>query len=102
MKELVIAAGDSGVYVGWVKGGAGALGADGRLVLTGARHLRRYCVMGRTGDGSASDLAALGLDASSLSVSSPVPGSTVLIGVRRVFDVVPNVATTFGCGEGGA
>jgi len=93
---LIVAAGDSGVYVGLAAGGVQALGADGRVVLHGARHLRRYYVAGRTGDGSSSDLAARGLDVSSPSVSDPVPGETVLLGVRRACTVAAAAAASFG------
>lgn len=95
MKEMIVVAGDSGVYVGMAEGGAEALGADGRVVLTGARHLRRYYVAGRSGDGSAGDLAQLGLDPSSPSIAAVVTGSTVLLGVRRAFQVSAQVADTF-------
>lgn len=94
-KTLVIAAGDSGVHVGLAAGGARALGGDGRLELTQARHLRYYYVAGRTGDGSVSDLAVRGLDLGASSVSDPVPGVTCLTGVRRALDVAPGVAGTF-------
>ena len=96
MKSLIVVAGDSGVYVGMAEGGVQALGADGRVVLTGARHLRRYYVAGKTGDGSAGDLAVRGLDKSSPSVSNPVVGETVLLGVRRAFAVADSVAASFG------
>jgi hypothetical protein len=98
--SLIIVAGDSGVYVGYADGGAQALGADGRVVLTSARHLRRYYVAGRTGDGSAGDLAARGLDPSSPSVSDVVSGDTVLVGVRRAFDVAEDAVASFGCSDG--
>ena len=61
MQQLVIVAGDSGVYVGLADGGVEALGADGAITLTTARHLRRYYTAGRQGAGSASDLAIYGL-----------------------------------------
>ena len=93
---LVIIAGDCGVYVGRLDGGAEALDASGRVVLRNARHLRRYYVAGRSGDGSAGDLAVRGLDPSSPSLSEAVPGVTVLLGVRRAFDVRPEVAASFG------
>lgn len=95
-KQLIVVAGDCGVYVGMADGGVAAVPADGRVVLTGARHLRRYYVAGRTGDGSAGDLAVRGLDASSQSVSLPVAGETVLVGVRRAFEVAAEVAASFG------
>lgn len=95
-KSLVIVAGDSGVYVGWLEGGAASV-TDSTVHLTGARHLRRYYVAGRAGDGSASDLAAKGLDASSPSVAAVVPGVSTLLGVRRVFDVAAPAADSFGC-----
>jgi len=82
--------------VGLAESGACDLGADGRVVLRSARHLRRYYVAGRTGDGSAGDLAARGLDVSSPFVSDVVPGATVLVGVRRAFEVAPTVAASFG------
>lgn len=94
---MVVVAGDSGVYVGYAEGGARALGADGRVELTRARHLRRYVVAGCLGDGSAGDLAVRGLDPSSLSIADVVPGVTVLVGVRRAFDVAPDAAASFGC-----
>lgn len=95
-KVYVIVAGDCGVYSGWVRGWPGCLGADGRLVVEGARHLRRYVVAGRLGDGSASDLASLGLDPSSPSVTPPVGGETVLLGVRRAFEVSAEALASFG------
>lgn len=95
-KKLIVVAGDCGVYAGMAEDGVAAVSADGRVVLTGARHLRRYYVAGRTGDGSAGDLAVLGLDAGSPSVSSPVVGETVLVGVRRAFEVAAAVAESFG------
>ena len=95
--KLVIVCGDSGVYVGFADGGAQALTPDGRVVLTNARHLRRYYVAGKTGDGSAADLASRGLDPSSLSmISAPVAGASVLLGVRRAYDVADSVASSFG------
>jgi hypothetical protein len=94
---MVVVAGDSGVYVGYAEGGARALGADGRVELTRARHLRRYVVAGGVGDGSAGDLAVRGLDPSSPSIADVVPGVTVLVGVRRAFDVAPDAAASFGC-----
>lgn len=100
-KKLIVIAGDSGVYAGWAEGGTDALSADGRVELTSARHLRRYYVAGRKGDGSAGDLAALGLDPTSPSVSEPVAGSTVLLGVRRAFEVAAEHVASFGCGEEG-
>ena len=98
-KKLIVVAGDSGVYAGWADGGARALGADGRIEMTGARHLRRYYVAGRTGDGSAGDLAARGLDPSSPSIADVVQGVTALVGVRRAFDVLPSAVESFGCGD---
>jgi hypothetical protein len=95
MKSLVVIAGDCGVYVGYAEGGTRALGADGRIELHDARHLRRYYVLGRVGDGSAGDLAALGIDPTSPSVSSVVVGVTVLVGVRRAFDVGATAAVSF-------
>jgi len=94
--RLIVVAGDSGSYVGYARGGVDALGADGRLELIGARHLRRYYVAGRVGDGSIGDLAVHGLDPTSPSVSSAVPGMTVLLGVRRAFEVSPPAAASFG------
>ena len=94
--KLTIAAGDSGVYVGLAEQGAESLSADGRIVLHSARHLRRYYVAGRTGDGSVSDLANRGLDPSSPSISDVVSGATVLLGVRCAIDVSDSVAHTFG------
>jgi hypothetical protein len=96
IKSLVIVAGDCGVYVGMMHGGAAAWDGVSGVKLTGARHLRRYYVAGRTGDGSVSDLAVRGLDPSSPSVTAPVPGITALGGVRRVLDVVDSVAASFG------
>ena len=95
MKKLTVIAGDSGVYVGYAEGGATALGADGRMVLYGARHLRRYRVALHTSDGSASDLAAYGLDESCTSSSAPVLGASVLVGVRRAFDVADAASASF-------
>ena len=96
MDQYVIIAGDSGVYSGWLAGGAEAVGADGRVVVRDARHLRRYTVAGRSGDGSAADLARLGLDPSSRSVTLPLPGASVLLGVRRVFPVAAEALESFG------
>lgn len=93
---LVICAGDSGVYVGRTPLGAGALGADGRVFLYCARHLRRYRVAGGEGSGSVSDLAVRGLAPDSPSVSDPVPGATVLLGVRRLLVVSEVAAPSFG------
>lgn len=95
MKSLVVVAGDSGVYVGYAEGGAEALASDGRIVLSSARHLRRYYVAGRKGDGSAGDLAALGIDGHGSSISTAVPGCTVLLGVRRAFDVTSAARPSF-------
>jgi hypothetical protein len=95
MKSLVVIAGDCGVYAGYAEGGARALGADGRIELHDARHLRRYYVLGRVGDGSAGDLAALGIDPTSPSVSRPVAGVTVLVGARRAFECSPGSAASF-------
>lgn len=97
-KKLVVVGGDSGVYAGYSEGGAAALGTDGRIVLTGARHLRRYYVAGRKGDGSITDLASLGLDATSPSISVIAAGETVLLGVRRAIDVAEAARASFGCG----
>jgi hypothetical protein len=94
--KLIIVAGDSGVYAGWARDGVDAVGADGRVVLRCARHLRRYNVAGRVGDGSAGDLAARGLDKSSPSIAAVVPGSTLLLGVRRAFDVAEGCVASFG------
>lgn len=95
-KQYIVIAGDSGVYSGWADGGASALGANGRVLLHEARHLRRYRVATQTGDGSAADLARLGLGADSPSVTAPVPGASVLIGVRRAFPVAPEAMASFG------
>ena len=94
-KTLTVAAGDCGVYVGYAEGGAKALSADQRIELTNARHLRTYYVAGRTGDGSASDLAARGVDPEGSSISDPVLGTTALVGVRRAFDVAEDAAASF-------
>lgn len=80
----VIIAGDSGVYYGKL---IGEVGSGGVARLEGARHLRRYYVAGRQGDGSAADLARLGLDPTSPSVTGAVEGVSTLLGVRRVFPV---------------
>ncbi len=93
---LCIVAGDCGVYVGLVEGGAAALQSDGRVVMLRSRHLRRYYVAGRAGDGSVSDLAQLGLDASSPSVSVVTERPMAVIGVRRLIEVAPVVAASFG------
>ena len=98
-EQLVIVAGDSGVYAGWLAGGAISVRSDQATTsvqLRNARHLRRYYVAGKTGDGSTTDLAARGLDPSSPSVTVPLIGVTALIGVRRVLDVQPEVAESFG------
>jgi len=91
-EKLYVIAGDCGVYVGWVVGEIGE-----RVVLRGARHLRRYYVAGRVGDGAASDLAVLGLCPESPSIGLRVEGETILLGVRRAFEVGVGVATSFGC-----
>lgn len=95
-KRLVIVAGDCGVYVGLLSGGASSWDGVSGVRLTQARHLRRYYVAGRTGDGSVSDLAVRGLDSASPSITAVVPGVTALGGVRRVLDVVEAVAASFG------
>jgi len=95
-KQLIVVAGDCGVYAGIADGGVSAVGADGAVTLTGARHLRRYYVAGRVGDGSAGDLAVRGLDPTSPSISDPVTGETMLLGVRRAFTVADAVAASFG------
>lgn len=84
MDKYVVVGGDSGVYSGYLLEG---LGADGRVVLRDARHLRRYYTAGRVGDGSISDVARLGIDPTSPSITRPAPGSTTLLGVRRMVDV---------------
>jgi len=92
MDSYVIIAGDSGVY----SGNLVSLDApNGVAVLRGARHLRRYYVKGRVGDGSAADLAIHGLDPASPSITDPVRGESTLIGVRRVFPVGPSALDTF-------
>ena len=96
-KSLIVVAGDCGVYVGYADNGVHAVTDAGRVTLTGARHLRRYYVAGRTGDGSATDLAARGMDPTSPSVSDVLDGETVLIGVHRAFAVVDRVVASFGC-----
>jgi hypothetical protein len=95
MRQYVIIAGDSGVYSGWLEGGVESVDASGRIALTDARHLRRYYVAGRAGDGSAADLARLGLDPSSPSITPPVAGVSVLLGVRRVFPVAEGAIESF-------
>jgi thiamine monophosphate kinase len=95
-EKLAIVAGNCGVYVGWLTSAIIANGETATVTLRNARHLRRYYVAGRTGDGSVSDLAARGLDPSSPSVSVVTPGKTTLIGVRRVLDVAADVAASFG------
>ena len=100
VEQLVIVAGDSGVYVGLLAGGAASVDGGGSATCTvhlrNARHLRRYYVAGRTGDGSASDLAVRGLDPKDSSVSDPVIGVSTLVGVRRVFDVGADAAASLG------
>lgn len=98
-ETLVVIAGDSGVYVGWLAGGARSVKSDAAttsITLRNARHLRRYTVMGKTTDGSAVDLAVRGLDPSSASVTAPLIGASTLVGVRRVFDVAAEAAASFG------
>lgn len=95
-KRLVIVAGNCGVYVGLMSGGASSWDGVGAVRLTSARHLRRYVVQGKKGDGSVSDLAQLGLDPSSPSVSVVVSGQTVLGGVFRVLDVANEISSSFG------
>ena len=104
--QFIAIAGDSGVYAGWATGGVDAVSADGRVELWGARHLRRYYVAGRVGSGSVGDLAVRGLDAESPSISEPLAGPSVLLGVRRAFAVAPSAIDSFGCpycdgGDGG-
>lgn len=94
-RTMIVVAGDSGVYVGWSEGGVDALGADGRVELRRARHLRRYYVAARSGSGTAGDLAARGLDPASPSIGDVVPGRTVLLGVRRAFDVAEAAMGSF-------
>jgi hypothetical protein len=94
-KTYIIVAGDSGVYSGWAEGGVQALGADGRVVLYESRHLMRYRVAGGYGDGSVADLARLGLDPLSPSVTEPVPGPCVWLGVRRALTVAPDAIASF-------
>lgn len=96
MGKLCIIAGDCGVYVGMVEGGASALGASGVVVVTRSRHIRRYYVAGRTGDGSVTDLAARGLDPASPSVSGVLVAPAALAGVRRLLEVPDHVAASFG------
>lgn len=98
-ERLVVIAGDSGVYVGWLAGGARSVKSDTAttsITLRNARHLRRYTVAGKTTDGSAVDLAVRGLDPSSASVTAPLIGASTLVGVRRVFDVAAEAAASFG------
>lgn len=98
-EKLVVIAGDSGVYVGWLAGGAASVKSDTQttsITLRNARHLRRYYVAGKQGDGSTVDLAVRGLDTSSPSVTAPLIGSSTLVGVRRVFDVAAEAAASFG------
>lgn len=96
-ENLVVIAGDSGVYAGMlVSSTTSADGSSCVVTLRNARHLRRYYVAGRTGDGSALDLAARGLDPQSPSISGVLPGLSTLLGVRRVFDVPGAVAGSFG------
>ena len=94
--KLCIVAGDCGVYVGTVEGGAEALQADGRVVMRRSRHLRRYYVAGRVGDGSVSDLAQLGLDPTSPSLSVVSECPMAVIGVRRLLEVAPGAVASFG------
>ena len=97
-EKLCIVAGNCGVYVGLVEGGATQHTGD-RVVMRRSRHLRRYYVAGRTGDGSVWDLATRGLDPSSPSISDVMTQPAAVTGVLRVLDVAPEVAATFGCGE---
>lgn len=94
--KLCIVAGRVGVYVGLVMGGAAALTESGVVTITRSRHLRRYYVAGKVGDGSVTDLAALGLDPSSPSVTNVLEPATALNGVYRVLEVDPAVASSFG------
>lgn len=95
-RSIIVVGGDSGVYVGYAENGVRGVTADGRVILTGARHLRRYYVAGRQGDRVLRDLAVCGLDPDSPSVSQPVAGETLLRGVRRAISVCPDVAASFG------
>jgi hypothetical protein len=94
-KNIVIVAGRCGVFVGILEGGA-ASWDGGPVRLKNARHLRTYVVMGRTGDGTVSDLAARGLDPSSKGPSCAALGITALGGVLRVLDVSETIAVSFG------
>ena len=96
MEKICIVAGDSGVYVGLVEGGCAALDADGLITMSRSRHLRRYTVMGRSGDGSVFDLAARGLDPSSASITGVVDTPARVGGVRRVIEVAEGAAPSFG------
>lgn len=88
----VIVGGDCGVYFGELDG---EVSADGKVKLRNARHLRRYYVSGRTGDGSMFDLASRGIDMVESSVSDVVPGDSILLGVRRVCPVSDAALSTF-------
>lgn len=80
-------------------GGAASVKSDTQttsITLRNARHLRRYYVAGKQGDGSTVDLAVRGLDTSSPSVTAPLIGASTLVGVRRVFDVAAEAAASFG------
>lgn len=88
----VIVGGDCGVYFGEL---VGEVTADGKATVRNARHLRRYYVAGRTGDGSMFDLASRGIDLVGSSVSEVVAGDSVLLGVRRVCPVSSSALSTF-------
>lgn len=94
--ELIIVAGNFGVYAGWAAGGLSAIDASGRVELSNSRHMRRYYTTGRSGTGSAGDLARLGLDPSSPSIGECV-GRSVFLCVMRAFVVDRAVVDTFGC-----
>lgn len=90
--EMVVMAGDAGVYVGWVRGGISALTSE-RVIEGFGRFLRHYYVAGRTGDGSALDLACRGIDRKGSSISDA--GWFRIACVYRVFAVPPNAQESF-------
>jgi hypothetical protein len=87
-----IVGGDCGVYFGEL---VGEVTEAGKATLRNARHLRRYYVAGRTGDGSMFDLASRGIDMAGSSVSAVVAGDSILLGVRRVCPVSDAALATF-------
>jgi len=93
---LCIVAGTCGVYCGIIEGGAAACVGATSVVMGRSRHLRRYYVAGRQGDGSVWDLAQRGIDLPASSVSGVLESPASVSGVLRVLDVAPEAIASFG------